>query len=521
MKKVFVISLVELILFNLNETILFSYTLWDQIMEEQSHLMLKRGILFFSQKNYKKAAEEFLKSIQNKETSIAYTLYGASLYWMGDNEGALENYQKAIEMDKNNDMAWQLKGISHARNGELEIALENFIQSYKLNPNKSDVLMNIASVYFSVGKLAEAIEYIKKAILIDPKNPLYFYQLGLMKLYEEELFEAQKNFQRAIEIRPNYQEAILWNGIVLEALGNEKEAIRSYQKAISLKPLDFFARYKLARIKLKKNILLKDQIIEIFQLQLPSENSLPLFLTYSKKNNKPSNQIYQIIDDMINNLSDGDEVIITVDGLIEKTDFTLERKGSNYEKKHLQKALLEKFKRDVKTISKTFTLLINKKDLEFKKEIEAIKLEIENLSKQATRINISSDVKKRSKKGSNDTDAVYLPRNVGNDMGLWLIGNPWIYVVEEELRNLTENLTAKEKVIYGAGHLIIGDIEKAKKMFLEIKNEFPDISFLAIGVCEYLEGNKKEAIEYFKKASNFEKSKKIANINLRYLDGNK
>ncbi|MCX7647563.1 MAG: tetratricopeptide repeat protein, partial [Elusimicrobiales bacterium] len=78
-------------------------TVWEAIMKEQSRLNLSRGISHMSEEEYSKASIEFLKAIEKDPSSMAYTMYAASLYWMGDNEGALKNYEKALDLDPKND----------------------------------------------------------------------------------------------------------------------------------------------------------------------------------------------------------------------------------------------------------------------------------------------------------------------------------------------------------------------------------------------------------------------------------
>lgn len=493
-------------------------------MEEQSYLNLKRGIYFFANGNYTKASEEFLRSLSKKESSMGYALYGASLYWLGDNRGAIENYEKALKIDPTNDIAWQFDGIARAREGDLKKALESFTNSYQINPDRADTLMNMASIHFSLGNLLKAIEFAKKAINKDPQNPLYYYQLGLIKLYEEDLEEAERNFKKASDIDTSYQEAILWNGIAEEMKGKIAEAEKKYEKAIYLKPYDYFARYRLAISKLKRNRFNKEILLPCFELSISDKKNLPLQLSYSAKSaTDKSDPLSKMIDDVVKNVSDGDEIKINVDALDEKTQLTLEKIDPE-KKSYLSKALSEKFSKQIKKISKTFVIKVNRKEKKFSEDLDRIKTDIKNIALSSSRINISAEIISKNNQSLREDEAVYIPRNIGNDMGLWLVGNPWLYIVEEDLKNL-ENSDKKEDILLKAtGYLIAGDPAISKQLFERLKEkystDYADIIYLGLGVTEYLNGNREKAIENFKKAMLFDKSKKIAKKNIKYLDGN-
>ncbi len=301
-------------------------SIWDIIMQHQSIINIQKGIKYISENEYSKASIEFLKSIEKNPSSMGYTFYGASLYWMGDNKGALESYHKAIEMDPENDIAWQLKGISEAKEGNLNEALNSFLKAYEINPKRSDIPMNIGSVYFSLNNITKALEYLKKAINIDKTNPLYYYQLGLIYFYSEDFENAIINFQKAKDLKTDYEEAILWLAITYEKINKITDAIPLYKRAIAIKPYDFFARYRLARLLSKKEERNKI-IIPCFEL-IPQKNlnTLGLQISYSAKTFEKeykTNPLIKTVSDLILSLKENEEAYINID-IMEIENFTFE-----------------------------------------------------------------------------------------------------------------------------------------------------------------------------------------------------
>jgi len=478
-------------------------TIWDKILKEQSEINIIRGLGYFAKEDYSKASIEFLKAIEKNPSVVAYSLYGASLYWLGDIDGSIENYDKAIKIDPNNELPWHLKGISLAKKGEIKKSLECFKKAEKINSERSDLLMNIGSVYFSMGRIEDAISYLKKAIENEPKNPLYYFQLGLIYFYTESFKKSQENFQKALLLKNDYEDAALWLGISYEKQNDIKSAAKYYKKAISLKEKDFFARYMLARIDKSKNI--RNNLLACFELT-PDSNmkTIALSIAYTKKSDTYSTNF---LKDTLTNIKENESAIITID-IIEMENFTINTTGE------LAKKLSERYKPlTYRTITKTYKIDGSASDKE--RIIESIIKDIKNITNGKNyRMNISTKIEKRTK-ADKETELKYIPRNIGNDMGLWVIANPWIEITNENL--LIEKDILPE--INAVGNLLIGNLNEAEELFL--KSQDVVISNLGLGVISYLKGKKDEAIKYFREVLKYDSKNQIALNNIRWIDGDK
>lgn len=488
-------------------------TMWDRIMEEQSYIHLNRGINYLNNQDYLKASVEFLKAIEKSPTSMAYALYGASLYWMGDNPGSISNYDKAIEMDPNNDTAWQLKGISLARDMKLDMALDCFKKALEINDKRSDLLMNIGSVYFSLNNITEAIRYFKNAIKLDPRNPLLYYQLGLVYFNTADYDLAISNFKKAYQLKDDFEDAILWLGISYEKTGNIKDAQNMYEKAISLKPYDFFARYKLARIINEKEKI--EKIIEpCFELVINNNNNgIGLAISYTTNNNigdiSDTNPLINSIIENINQLKEDEEANINID-IIETKKPELEKIDGE-----LTSKLKERFNQyNLKLKTKNYFIPSgSEKNKIVNKMISDIKDEINQSNNY--RINFSINKRKTSQTKTQDS-LQYLPRSVGNDMGLWLMGNHWIEVVEEDMESTTNN------IIKALGLLLIGKFDESRNIFINNARDYEMISELGLGVIEWLSGYRDIALEKMKKAAWLKSKSALKNIkHIETIYGNK
>lgn len=508
-------------------------------MKEESNYNIQKGIFYMQNEEYSKASIEFSKAIDKNPTSLAYTLLGASLYWMGDVKGSIEEYKKAIEMDENNAIAWQLKGISMAKLQYIDEALNDFEKALSIDPKRADVHMNIGSIYFSKGYISSAIDYIKKAIKLDSSNPLFYYQLGLIYFYLERYQEADSNFEKAILLYRDYEEAILWLGISKERQGDIKKALEQYKKAVSIKPYDFFARYKIALnlIRLNQTKDIEKYISQCFLLTPQNEKGgISLSLSYSfpdKKNQendsinpKKDETIPQTtpLDEIYKNLmrvSNDEEIKFSVDIMqIEKPEI------EKINEKNLSKALSENFKPLIKKyISKSYTIPPGNSESRKKlienvlKDIEA---QIQNEKYQNYRINFTMNTKKTKNedidKNEKTPSVTYYPRNVGNDMGLWIIGNNWISVLEDDIQELNDLKESPEKnLISGLANMLLGEGLTAEKYFQASEKTYPVLSKSGIAISNIFLGNEEKAIILFEEILKIDRKNKIATENLKWL----
>ena len=500
-------------------------TFWQRLMKEQSYINLQKGILYMQNNRYREASIEFSKAIDKNPDSFAYTMYGASLYWLGEIKGSIEQYDQALKLDEKNSTAWQLRGISEARMGDINSAMDNFLKSLKLDYKRGDINMNIASVYFSLGKVDDSIFYIKQALKYEPSNPLYHYQFGLINFYLERYEEAADNFKKAISIYSNYEEAVLWLALSMEKIGNNEEALKMYMKAISIKPMDFFARYRAAKILLSKGKradALK-QIRESFYLNPNnSEGGVSLFLSYGNSKNESEEKNVSFknssISEIYKNLSktsQDEEINFSLDIAIAQKP-NLEEASEGKLKSALKKAALNR-----KYISRDYVIPAGSKEEREKlieKYLKEIDSEIMNDSNYDYRVNFSMNTKKVKNKEESPS-AVYLPRNIGNEMGLWIYGNSWINIIEDDIENIPQKDDELYDLLYALAYILYGDGEKSALLFNKAINKYPVESRLGLAISYVCIGKEDRSAAYLKEVLNIDPKNKIASQNLKWIYG--
>ena len=84
-----------------------------------------------------------LGGLSNADTSTAYTIIGFSYGNKGNYDKAIENLNKAIDIDPKNAQAWSDLGVSYANRGELERGLECLNKAIELDPRNDHAWRNL------------------------------------------------------------------------------------------------------------------------------------------------------------------------------------------------------------------------------------------------------------------------------------------------------------------------------------------------------------------------------------------
>lgn len=206
----------------------------------------------------------------------AYALYekgrrSSTLRTREGYEGAVELYQRALELDENFTLARYELGLAFLGVGNRWRAAGEFRKALQLDPEFAEAHVGMGDARASLGQYDEAIAEYQKALKIDPDNPRVHYGLGRIYYNEKGLYhEAVAEYQKAVGLDPGFIDAHLALGELYEEKGLYQEAVARYRQAVELEPNHPGAHYGLA-LALEK--IDKGQAIQAWEryIQLASE----------------------------------------------------------------------------------------------------------------------------------------------------------------------------------------------------------------------------------------------------------
>jgi tetratricopeptide (TPR) repeat protein len=124
-----------------------------------------------------------------------------ALYYQNrDPDKAIEEYNKALELDPNYGMALNGLGYVYMRIRNYEKAVEYFKRYVSVSPGEANPLDSLAEVYFRMGRLDEAIAKYKEALEIKPDFLISSHSIHYIYALKEDYPEAMKWIDKYIDI---------------------------------------------------------------------------------------------------------------------------------------------------------------------------------------------------------------------------------------------------------------------------------------------------------------------------------
>jgi tetratricopeptide (TPR) repeat protein len=225
---------------------------------------LDRGILFASRGDFDMAIEDFTEAIRlNPGMSLAYLQRGKALLarqanitgidedidedfefdWTvgkrdktADDDRALADFTKAIELAPNLFAAWRYRGGLYTEIREYDKAIADHIQHVRLDPNSTGAYMSRGIAYAGKGDYDRAIADYDRAVKLNPNFATAYNNRGNAYSDTGDHDRAIADYDRAISLDPNYAAAYTNRGIAYADKGDYDRAIADHTQAIRLDP---------------------------------------------------------------------------------------------------------------------------------------------------------------------------------------------------------------------------------------------------------------------------------------------
>lgn len=181
-------------------------------------------------------------AVAQEETAESWLKKGYDLSVNGSHEQALQAYDRAIQIDPNNELAWIDKANVLLRLNRTDEATDAYHRALDItnktleaDPKNATMWSAKGLLLHNIGNSEEAVKAFDSATTVDPKYEMAWKMKGVILASELHRYdEAIAAFDGALKVNPNDAQVWSLKGDALKAAGRQAEADEAYAKAKEL-----------------------------------------------------------------------------------------------------------------------------------------------------------------------------------------------------------------------------------------------------------------------------------------------
>lgn len=126
------------------------------------------------------------------------------------------------------------RGEEKFKNEDIDGALEDFNKAIEKNPRYAEAYLNRGYVYISTGELQKVLANFDEAIALDTGYVEAYYNRGIIYGYFEEYNKSMADFNKVIELNPDDTEAYINRALIHSRLGDRDGELADLKMAARL-----------------------------------------------------------------------------------------------------------------------------------------------------------------------------------------------------------------------------------------------------------------------------------------------
>ncbi len=179
----------------------------------------------------KGALVDFNLTIERKPQAAVYDDRAEVNRCLGNHLEALDDCDRAIELNPRSIDTYYRRGLTYAMVGELDLSLENYTQVIDLNGAHLNAYIQRSWIYFRKHEYRQAKQDCQSVKSLDANCFWAYYLQGVVDNFSDLKHNALKNLSKAIDLQPNYVSARYHRGCVYHEMGDLKKAMADFEQA--------------------------------------------------------------------------------------------------------------------------------------------------------------------------------------------------------------------------------------------------------------------------------------------------
>jgi cytochrome c-type biogenesis protein CcmH/NrfG len=140
--------------------------------------------------------EQFVDDVSHVRTAYANLV-------VGDTEGAIRGYRKALELNPDNTRAHLNLGTLLFVERDYIAAEHHLSEALRLDPENVEVRVNLGALLFERGRIVEAEAHLREAVRMAPDDAMAHRNLAHLLLDRRRFHEAAEHYGRAADLEPD------------------------------------------------------------------------------------------------------------------------------------------------------------------------------------------------------------------------------------------------------------------------------------------------------------------------------
>ncbi len=199
--------------------------------------------------DFKNAIIDFNKALQvNKNDAQAYANRGKAKDELGDLKGALVDLSKAIELKPEEHDYYIHRGNTKVKMRDYAGAINDCSKAIELEPGDAALFAHRAGIYQMSADYTKAVSDLSEAIRLKPGYALYYMHRAEVYGLLKDRAKTLQNINKALELEPGNVKYITLKGIYANRFGDKQLALSSFKKAIEINSGYYEPHQKLAEI---------------------------------------------------------------------------------------------------------------------------------------------------------------------------------------------------------------------------------------------------------------------------------
>uniref|UniRef100_A0A8C3YDX3 Tetratricopeptide repeat domain 6 n=1 Tax=Catagonus wagneri TaxID=51154 RepID=A0A8C3YDX3_9CETA len=212
---------------------------------------INRGLIYTQLGQFSFALEDFKQAALISKTNVSLCQATAMCYHRNKEfEEAVDFFTWALKIDPCFLDAYTGRGNSYMEYGHAEAikqAQKDFLKALHVNPMYAKARICLGYNLQAQGKFQKAWNHFTIVIEVDPKSYLAYEGRAVVCLQMGDYFAAIQDINAAIKINTT-AEFLTNRGVIYEFMGQQQNAMRDYQAAISLNPVYSLAYFNAGNI---------------------------------------------------------------------------------------------------------------------------------------------------------------------------------------------------------------------------------------------------------------------------------